>query len=178
MKYSLLLAFVLCTSTSIQVYAQQQATVTNSLKNYAFLIGEWEGEGGGQPGLGKGSFSFKPELDGRIIVRKNRAEFAATAQRPAFVHDDMLIIYADQPGNPTKAILMDNEDHTIHYDVTFSEDKRSVIFTSSITEGMPVFRLTYVQVDANTVNIKFEMAQPGKPDTFNLYLEGKAHRKK
>jgi len=39
-----------------------------------FLIDEWVGEGGGEPGQGTGGFSFQFDLDLKIIVRKNRAD--------------------------------------------------------------------------------------------------------
>ena len=177
MKHSFFLSIVCVLCIGITVRAQQSVVDRSAVKKYAFLLGDWEGEGNGQPGEGKGYFSFVPELDGRIIVRKNHAEFPATPQKAAFVHDDRLIIYADRPGDMTKALLMDNEDHTIHYNVTFSDDQKSIVFTSDVTPGMPTFRLTYTQLEANRVNIKFELAPPGKPNAFNVYLEGKAHRK-
>jgi hypothetical protein len=38
--------------------------------NWSWLIGEWKGEGSGQPGQGGGTFSFKTDLDGKIIAPK------------------------------------------------------------------------------------------------------------
>lgn len=157
------------------VFAQAQENP--SLKKYSFLIGEWVGEGNGQPGQGTGYFSIQPDLDGRILVRKNHTEYPATAQKAAFVHDDLMIIYADKTGDPSQAIYMDNEDHTIHYTITSSENPRTVTFTSTITPAMPTFRLSYIQLDSSTLNVRFEIAPPGKPDAFNPYLQGKVHRK-
>lgn len=37
---------------------------------------------------------------------------------------------------------------------------------------MPRFRLSYETIDALTVNVKFEMANPQSPDEFKTYLEG------
>ena len=34
-----------------------------------YLVGDWTGEGGGGPGQGGGSFSFRPDLQGKILVR-------------------------------------------------------------------------------------------------------------
>src|ERR1035437_2004808 len=48
------------------------------------LVGDWTGEGGGGPGQGSGTFSFKPDLQGKILVRRNRAEYPATKERAAF----------------------------------------------------------------------------------------------
>ena len=47
-----------------------------------FLVGNWTGEGGGQPGQGTGAFSFSPELQGKILVRKSFAEYPAANGSP------------------------------------------------------------------------------------------------
>jgi hypothetical protein len=147
-------------------------------KKWDFLIGEWQGEGSGDPGKGKGNFSFKLDLNKRILVRNNHAEYPATKDKPAFVHDDRLIIYAEIPGKPTSAIYFDNEDHVINYKVNFSADLKSVMFVSDEIQGKPRFRLTYSQKENNKVEIKFELAPPGKPDAFSPYIQASAIRKK
>jgi hypothetical protein len=170
-----LTGIAICISGLLQ--AQQPAVENPSLKKFAFLIGDWVGEGNGQPGQGTGYFSMKPDLDGKILVRKNHTEYSATSQKPAFTHDDLMIIYADKPGELSNAIYMDNEDHTIHYTITFSGDGKTIVFTSTPSASIPTFRLSYTQLDTSTLNLKFEMAPPDHPDTFHLYLEGKVHRK-
>lgn len=173
---SALIGIGLCISGALQA---QQSTVKNApWEKYAFLIGDWVGEGNGQPGQGTGYFSIRPDLDARILVRKNHTEYPATPKKDAFTHDDLMIIYADRPGELSKAIYMDNEDHTIHYTITFSDDQKTIVFTSTATEGGPAFRLSYTQLDAATLTLKFEIAPPGNPVVFNPYLEGKVHRKK
>ena len=170
-----LLGIALCLSGALQ--AQQSASDNPALKKFAFLIGDWVGEGNGQPGQGTGYFSIRPDLDGRILVRKNHTDYPATPQKAAFTHDDLMIIYADTPGDLSNAIYTDNEDHTIHYTISFSELEKTIIFTSRYTAGRPTFRLSYSQVDTSTLTVKFEIAPPGKPDAFTPYLEGKVHRK-
>src|SRR5205823_11916691 len=49
---------------------------------YRFLLGEWIGEGKGGPGQGKGAFSFTTELQGKVLVRRNRADYPAAGGRP------------------------------------------------------------------------------------------------
>ena len=58
-----------------------------------FLLGEWAGEGGGQPGRGTGGFTFALDLQDKVMVRRNRAELPAAAGRPAAVHDDLMVVY-------------------------------------------------------------------------------------
>jgi hypothetical protein len=128
-----------------------------------FLQGDWIGEGGGQPGQASAAvFSFHPELDGKILVRKSRSEYPG-----ANVHEDLMVIYAGG------ADYWDNEGHAIHYAV--KADGKSAVFLSKEDSAGPRFRLTYVSTGANTVSIKFEIAPLGK--AFQTYLEGKAQRK-
>ena len=46
-----------------------------------------------------------------------------------------------------------------------------VAFTSEAAPG-PRFRLTYLQTEAATVIVRFEIAPPNAPDAFKTYLEG------
>jgi hypothetical protein len=41
---------------------------------------------------------------------------------------------------------------------------------------MPMFRLTYLSIDKDTITVKFEMSQDGH--TFKVYTEGTCRRKK
>ena len=68
---------------------------------YRFLIGEWTGEGSGQPGQGRGGFSFVPELGGKVLVRRNRNEIATAPDRPPAVHEDLLVVYPAERGGRT-----------------------------------------------------------------------------
>jgi hypothetical protein len=138
------------------------------------LIGEWVGEGNGQPGKGEGIFSFRKDLDGKILVRKNHTVFPATTDSESKIHDDLLVVYPSPVNDHLEAIYFDNEGHTIKYTVSFAE--KSIIFTSDIVQGAPRFRLSYETIDNKTVNIVFEMASPQSPDDFKMYLEGKAFK--
>ncbi|MCX6225392.1 MAG: hypothetical protein NTV01_11705 [Bacteroidia bacterium] len=167
------LALLLLLITVAQVVVSQ--TVPDWSK-FQHLVGHWVGEGNGQPGQGTGGFFFQTDLDGNILVRKCHTEFPSTTARPAFTHDDLMVIYPDYTGVPSKAIYWDNERHTIEYAVSFTE--KAVVFTSAASQQMPRFRLSYETIDASTVNVKFEMANPGSPDEFKMYLEGKSKKQK
>lgn len=140
-------------------------------EKWQYLLGEWKGEGSGQPGTGSGMFTIKPKLEGNILERKGRTEIAATATQPASVHEDVTIIYKNRDGNPDKAIYFDNEKHVINYAITYSENK--IVMTSEAIPGAPRFRLVYDKMDEKRVNIRFEIAMPNAPEDFKMYLEGK-----
>jgi hypothetical protein len=145
---------------------------------YAYLVGDWIGEGSGQPGKGSGFFSFAWDLQKKVLVRRNRAEYPASQGRPAISHEDLMVIYRGETAGPTRAIYFDNEGHVINYVATVSDDKRTLTFQSDAAPSAPRFRLSYTKRGDDAVDIKFEIAPPGKPDGFKAYLEGSARRQK
>jgi len=140
-----------------------------------YLIGNWTGEGSGAPGQGTGSFSFTPDLQGRVLVRKSRAEYPATKDKPAFAHDDLMIVFREPDENAEgalRAVYLDSEGHVIRYAVTMFGDR--IVFTSEPSRGAPQYRFTYTRQPVDELKIKFEIAPPGKG--FATYLEGAAKR--
>lgn len=152
------------------MFAQQTSVVS---EKFNYLIGSWKGEGSGKPGEGEGYFSFQFDLGNKILIRKNHTEFPASQNRPATIHDDLLIVYpSDREGNQ-KAIYFDNEGHVINYSISFSNEN-DIVFTSEKTPNMPVFRLTYSKLDSKSVNVIFEMSNDGVK--FMKYVEGKSKK--
>jgi hypothetical protein len=139
---------------------------------FDWLMGEWTGEGAGKPGQGDGTFTFKLDLDKRILVRKSHSVYPKSENKPEIIHDDLMVVYPDFTGNPSKAIYFDNEGHTINYSVTYAEN--SIIFTSDKVANFPVFRLSYTLLENKMVNTKFEMSQDGVK--FAVYVEGKSKK--
>ncbi len=142
---------------------------------WAFLLDEWSGAGTGQPGEGVGSFTLAYDLDQKIIVRKNHVDYPAQADRSAFVHDDLTIIYSSS-NEVDKAIYFDNEGHVIHYEVTYP-DPNSIVFLSNLIPNQPRFRLTYLINDRDQLTIRFEIAALDRAEAFNVYTEGIVKRK-
>lgn len=143
-----------------------------SWEKWNWLIGEWKGEGSGQPGAGAGTCSFSFDLDKKIIVRKNHAEYPATDKKPLVIHDDLMIVYLDFTGAPTKAIYFDNENHTINYTISYFD--KSIVMTSEKIPNVPFFRLTYFLDDNQVMSIRFEMSQDG--EKYITYTEGKCKK--
>lgn len=139
---------------------------------WSWLLGEWKGEGNGQPGQGSGIFTFKPDLNDKILVRKSHSEYPATSGKPAIVHDDLLIVYVDNSGNPSKAIYFDNEGHTINYSINYID--KSIVLLSDKIQNIPIFRLTYTLLDNESIDTKFEMSRDG--EKFMTYIEGKSKK--
>lgn len=137
---------------------------------FEFLTGDWIGEGSGDPGQGSGEFSFKVDLQGAVMIRKNIARY------PASTHDDLMVMYRESPTGPVRADYYDNEGHVIRYAVTATEG--SAQFLSDAAARTPRYRLTYKVTGKDTLSIQFEIAPPDHPDVFKTYLTAGAHRKK
>jgi hypothetical protein len=157
--------------------ALAQAPEKGAWAGWEFLLGEWTtaDSGGAHGAANKGSFTLAPDLGGKILVRRNHAEYPPANGRPAIVHDDLMIIYRE--GETTKALYDDNEGQVIHYLVTFSGDKKTLVFLGEKTAGKPQYRLTYQDVRPGVATVTFEIAPPDKPEQFKTYVQGTVHRK-
>lgn len=137
MKLTLAALLVLASAAHAQSAAPR-------FKSLQFLVGNWTGEGTGQPGAGQGDFSFAPELDGHVLVRRSFNQLASGPR-----HEDLLIVYLE--GEP-RAIYFDSEGHVIHYTVSVPA-ANSVVFES---KDAPGYRLSYA-LQGKKLNGKFEI---------------------
>jgi hypothetical protein len=142
-------------------------------KPIQFLLGNWTAVGGGtQTGQGQGAFSFTPDLDRSIVVRRNLAEYR-DGPNAGTRHDDLLIIYSEEPDS-LRAIYFDSEGHVIRYNLKTPAPDLAT-FESDGTEPGPKYRLSYVLRGKN-LDGKFEIALPGSAE-FKTYLSWSSVRK-
>ena len=172
----LLLLVTLAALLPLGILSRAQET-TNGWAAFKYFLGDWVGEGGGQPGQGAGEFSFHPDLQNRILVRKNHAAYPHTKDRPGFTHEDLTVVYKESDNAPPRALYFDSEGHIIHYSVIAASDQKTIEFVSDVLPSSPRYRLTYLLTGSDTLTLKFEIAPPGKPDSFATYIEAKAKRK-
>ncbi|MBZ5560382.1 MAG: hypothetical protein LAO77_24260 [Acidobacteriia bacterium] len=159
MKTLMALALVMMSAASAA--AQPKAP----LSALEFLAGEWEAIGTA-PGE-SGRFGFAFAVQGRVLVRTNDAEYAASDRGPASRHDDLMVIYAE--GGAIKADYFDNEDHIIRYTAQVRGAK-DVVFVSDARASEPRYRLSYSIGADGLLKGQFEIAPPGVPDAFKSYL--------
>jgi hypothetical protein len=136
------------------------------------FFGDWTAAGQTRLGSGEGGFSFRPELDGQIVVRRNFAEYK-TGAAAGTRHDDLMIIYLD--GNGTagpKAMYFDSERHVIRYNLSFPR-ANAVVFESEASEPGPKYRLSY-SLDGTVLSGKFEIA--ASEGDFKTYLDWTSRR--
>lgn len=155
---------------------QAQSQNKDQWSPFQFLMGSWSGVGSGKPGEAvAGSTTFSFDLDRKVIVRKNRAEYnAKPGEKARFVHEDLMVIY-QKPGNTGfRAVYFDNEDHVINYAVSFPTDQPCAIFESDSRENAPRFRLVYQGMSDGAMIVEFLIAPPG--GEFKSYTKGTVKR--
>jgi hypothetical protein len=155
----------------------QQSSPKPDWSAFQFLLGEWTGEGSGNPGQGSGIFSFSLDLQDHIIIRRNQSDYPETKAHAAFSHNDLMVIY-QATGQPIRATYFDNEDHIIQYNINISENGKSITFISDSLPARPRFRLTYTSLSDDSLLITFEIAPTARPNDFAKYLEGRAYKTK
>lgn len=152
------------------------AGVPSPFEGLRFLAGGWQGQGGGRPGQGGGSFSFEPDLDGRVWVRRSHSEYPGAGGKAPTVHDDLMVVYPEPATGGLVAVYFDNEGHVIRYAVAVAAGEGRAVFVSDPTPTAPRFRLTYARSGEATVDVVFEVAPPGQPNAFARYVSGRASR--
>lgn len=157
--------------------AAGQQTPNADFRDLNFLLGDWVAEGGGGPGQGTGGFSFAPDLQGTILIRKNYAEYPGTKDKAAYRHDDLMVVYKDPNSKQLRATFLDNEGHVINYGVHSGPAGDTIEFLSDAATSSPRYRLTYQTTGADTLKLRFEIAPAATPDLFKTYIEASARRK-
>ena len=172
-RKTLLFVLLLIASACLQA---QQSRPANDWKDFDFVLGDWKWSGGGKPGEAKGVSTFRPALQGTVLVRTNHLDYPATKERAAFSHDDLIYVYHDPQDKSLRAIYFDGEGHVIRYRVAVAPDKNSIEFLSDAAPDGTTCRMTYRKVAADSVTETFEIAPPGKPNDFVRYVEFLATR--
>lgn len=116
----LLMSVLLCGHT----FAQPVKT-SDPWAGWQFLLGDWVATGSGEPGEAVGHFSFSFDLDKKIIVRKNRADYPPRpGEARGFSHVDLLIVYPSPSDTQFRAIYFDNEGHCIICDTAMNSGEK------------------------------------------------------
>ncbi len=168
------IALAFLTFACLGCYAQPSASA--GLKfgpQWQLLVGTWRSEA--SAGVGAGTCAFRFELGNHVLVRTNQAEIPAAANRPGGTHQDLMVIYPGKSETEAHASYWDNEGHIIEYSAAWSADGTVLTFLSKPGAG-PQFRLTYKKLDADTLNVSFDMAAPGQGGAFKPYVSGRIRR--
>ena len=136
------------------------------------LLGRWVAEPDPKaPGV-TGWTTFERALGERVVVRRNHASYPARDGKPAWEHDDLMVVFAED--GKLRAEYWDSEGHVIRYEVQ-SPGRDRLVFLSEARTGAPRFRLTYAWSSANRLELTFEIASPGATE-FRPYISARLRR--
>ena len=159
----LLLPFVACADMETDPWTPLQ-----------FLVGTWQGDGKAEDASGKGVTTFDWEVGHQVLVRRDRTEYSATAQPPAFTYEALMVIYKNPASNKIEAQYFDGGNHVIHYKLAPGSQPDSAQFVSDASGG-PRFRLSYKLANGKDLSVTFEM-QPPSSSVFQMIASGVVHK--
>ena len=137
------------------------------LAQLSFMVGDWRAVGGGSgPGAG-GDSSFRPDLGGHALVRRDHVLLKSGGG-----FDILMVVYGENGG--LGAEFLDTEGHVIHYRGAAGAGP-SAVFEAAGSASSPGYRLTYAAVGPDRLHIRFEIAAPG--GALRTYSEGDVARR-
>ena len=145
------------------------------------FVGNWKGEGGGEPGNGSYERSYQFILNKRFIEIRNKSTYPPTDKFPkGEVHED--IGYFSYDGGRKVFVLRQfhAEGFVNQYKLdSIAPDKKTLVFVSEAIENIPAgykAKETYRLINENELEEIFEIAEPGKG--FEIYTRVKLLRQK
>lgn len=152
----------------------QTDTKQDVLEPVKFLVGEWEGRGEGKSGISKVSHDFQFIMKARYLHMKTKAVFEPQDKNPeGEVHEDWGFFSYDQSRKKIVLRQFHIEGFINQYVLEeISEEEKKLVFVSELIESAPPgleARLTFKLLNADTLEVNFELAFPGRDfDCFTL----------
>ncbi len=148
-------------------------------ESLGYLVGVWKDEvREGEPGRATGGGeSWRLALAGQILVREAWCEFLASASRPAYRHEDLLIVFAESDSE-MRGIFWDSEGHLIRYrELHPDPDGKGFGLVSDPATPGPRQWLRYRFEEPDHLSAVFSLHPPGAPG-FVPYLTWRSVRER
>ena len=188
MRHVLLLAAILGLAFALPNAAAVQQSAPNKppdqsdpFKPVRQLIGKWEGDSQGKPGVGKMEREYVFVLRERFVEVTNKATYPPQEKNPkGETHEDFGLIGYDRAQKKLSFRQFHIEGFVVQYTLeSISEDGRSFVFTSTAIENIPTgwrARETYRFLSNDEFIETFALAGPEKD--FETYSETRFRRKR
>ncbi len=134
------------------------------------FIGDWQGRGGGEPGIGDYVRSYRFVLNNKYIEGKNKSTYPPSAGNPkGQVHEDWGYFSYDK-GRHTFVLRQFHIEGFVNvYKLeSMSKDGKRMVFVSEAIENIPPgwrAKETYDILSADQIQETFELAEPNKDFT-------------
>jgi len=168
-----LITLMITVSMSNFVSAQTEPK-SDPWSSWRFLVGEWISSP--DPSGSTGGVTFSMDLNEKILLCRNHAEYPASEKSPAINYQNLGVIY-HEGDKPVQASFFDNEGHVIRYVAQFNKAEDTLALTSDAVASAPRFRLSYIKLGGDSLKVNFDIAPPGQPDTFMPYRTGVIRKK-
>lgn len=145
------------------------------------LIGQWEGDSQGEPGLGRMEREYVFVLKERFLRVSNKAVYPPQQKNPkGEVHEDLGFIGYDRALKKLSFRQFHVEGFVVQYSLeSIADEGRSFVFTSTAIENIATgwrARETYRFLSNDEFIETFALAGPGKE--FETYSETRFRRKR
>ncbi|MBS4027828.1 MAG: FABP family protein [Ignavibacteriales bacterium] len=145
------------------------------------FVGEWIGDGGGEPGIGKYNRSYQFILNKNFIEIKSQTKYKPTDKHPeGELHEDIGYFSYDKGLKKFKLRQFHAEGFVNEFVLdSISDDNRTIVFQTVAIENIPKgwkAKETYRIISENEIEETFELAEPNKD--FEVYSKVKLVRQK
>jgi hypothetical protein len=142
---------------------------------FRFFVGNWQGQGEGTPGMGKGVQTFEFILRGTFLHVRNKAVFDPQDKNPqGEIHEDWGVFSYDKARKTFILRQFHVEGFVNQYVLENAPpDGKMFVFVTEAIENIPAgvkARLTYKVLDVDTFEQTFDLARPGQE--FICYSKG------
>jgi len=149
------------------IAASQTQVKVDPWTPFKSFIGDWTGQGGGEPGKGNYERSYKFILSGKFIEVRNISTFEPTASNAnGEVHEDLGYISYDRALKKFRLRQFHIEGFVNQYLLdSISPDQKTIVFVTESIENIPSgwkAKETYRILSENELEETFELAEPGK----------------
>lgn len=144
------------------------ASAEDAFAALQFLVGHWEAEPSAAVTVARTDFTS--DLQGKAIVRHNHAEYPAASGKPAYTHDDMLVVYREVKPVATKGLYLDSNGYYARYTITSSAPGQAT-FVSDVIPGFPRYRTTYSLLPDGRLSTNIEVSPVGKSNAYAPFLQ-------
>ncbi len=155
-----------------QVSLGQTAKQADVWQPFAFMIGEWKGQGGGEPGMGNYERSYRFIYNKNFIEARNKSVYPPSKENPkGEVHEDLGYISYDKARKTYVLRQFHIEGFFNQYRLeSMAPDGSKFVFVSEAIENIGAgwrARETYEKTSADEFTETFDLAPPGQD--FSVY---------
>lgn len=157
---------IICLLSPFIAISQTQVKVDPWIPFKSF-IGDWTGQGSGEPGKGNYERSYQFILNGKFIEVRNKSTFEpTTSNTKGEVHEDLGYISFDRSLKKFRLRQFHIEGFVNQYLLdSISPDQKTIVFVTESIENIPAgwkAKETYRILSENELEETFELAEPGK----------------